>query len=506
MLARARSLSNTQSRCGLAAAIAVTTLLAGCAEGTVREPDARLPVAYEAAQPPEKADPEALDHWWTLYQDAQLTELVEQALRDGPDARDAASRLQQALAVRASALDSYNPQGQLTGSASKSKYYPVRGGALGSLGALGGLGGASGLGATGGLPANESYSLGFNVSWELDLFGRRAAARRSADADLQTARFTYEATRWSLTANVAESLFQARGLAIQLDQAQQTLRIEQQLYDISKARADHGLAPSSDTAQTLANVQAAEAQAQDLTAQLTAARRQLLLLVGRGVDPLASMPTPAQVGATPPVPSAVPGELLARRPDVRAAQARIEAAAGKLALDKRALLPTFTLQPGGSLLQEATSANQALGLWTLAANAAVPVLDRHRLLAQARQQGAVAEQAVLAYEKAVQSAYGDAETAFTFYDSDKKRVAVLTEAEKNAGFAYEAKRTGYSRGLNDLQTALTAEANWRQARLSLASAEVTLMQRSVQVFKALGGGWRPPPVKSANNPGAGAAG
>lgn len=87
--------------------------------------------------------------------------------------------------------------------------------------------------------------------------------------------------------------------------------------------------------------------------------------------------------------------------------------------------------------------------------------------------------------------YGDAEQAFGYYDSDKKRVDMLAQAEKNAAFAYQAKQEGYKRGLNDLNTTLTAEANWRQARLSLAQAQVSLMQRSVQVFKALGGGWAP---------------
>jgi NodT family efflux transporter outer membrane factor (OMF) lipoprotein len=426
----------------------------------------------------------ALDRWWTLYNDAQLTDLVEQALKNSPDSKDALAKLQQAVAVRASALTAYDPQGQIAGSPSHSKYYPLDSGSVPAVAATGG----SGFSPTSFL-IGDTYSLGFNVTWELDLFGRRRAARRQANADLNTARFTYDATRWSLTANVADSLFQARGLAIQLDQANETLRIERQLYDVSKARADHGLSPGSDTAQTLADVQTAEAEARDLTAQLAAARRQLLLLVGRGVDPLASLPMPADVGVPPPVPAAIPGQLLVRRPDVREAQQQVESAAGKLTLDKRALLPTIQLQPGAGLLQEGSSITDLLGYWTLAANATQPVLDRPRLLAQVRQQRAVAEQAVIAYEKAVQTAYGDAEIAFTYYASDKGRVDLLRAAEANAGFAYEAKKTGYSRGLNDLQTALTAEASWRQARLSLASAEVTLMQRSVQVFKALGGGW-----------------
>ncbi|MDB5461500.1 MAG: efflux system, outer rane lipoprotein NodT family [Caulobacteraceae bacterium] len=494
---------------GLLTAAALAPLLAACATGSVRTADTRLPAAYAAPQPQQTAPAAALDQWWTLYNDAQLTALVQQALANSPDARDAASKLDQARAVRQAALYAYNPQGALSASASKSKYNLLDPGAS-SAAALGSLGGLS-SGATGvngaSLLASESYSLGFNVSWELDLFGRRRAARRSADAELRNAEFTYDATRWSLAANVADSLFQARGLAIQLDQANETLRIERQLYDVSKARVDHGLAPSSDAAQTESNLQSAQAQAEALGAQLNAARRQLLLLVGRGVDPLASLPVPAEVGAPPPVPAALPGELLIRRPDVREAQQRVESAAGKLTLNKRALLPTFTLSPGVGLLQEGASAAGRLSFWSLAASAAMPVLDRPRLLSLVHQQRDVAEQAVIAYEKSVQTAYGDAENAFGYYDSDKRRVALLIAAEKNANFAYQAKQTGYRRGLNDLQSTLTAEANWRQARVSLASAQVTLMQRSVQVFKALGGGWSPDtPIPRLSDIQGGAAG
>ena len=477
---RGRRLLDSRLLRGLVAVAATAPFATACATGSVRTADTRLPPAYEAPQPADKAAAIALDSWWTLYNDTQLTGLIEQALTNSPDAKDAASKLEQALAVRQAALYSYNPQGNPSASISKPTYNSLNP----ASSSIPGFNPVQFLGI-------QTESLGFQVSWEVDLFGRRAAARRSANADLSNARFTYDATRWSLAASVADSLFQARGLAIQLDQANETLRIERQLYDSSKARADHGLAPSSDTAQTLANVQGAEAQAEGLTAQLAAARRQLLLLVGRGIDPLASLPMPAEVGAPPPVPRAIPGELLVRRPDVREAQERVESAAGKLTLNKRALLPTFTFQPSGGLTEQGSGPNTQFSYWTLAGNIAMPVLDRPRLLSLVRQQRAVAEQAVIAYEKSVQTAYTDAETAFTYYDSDKKRVALLVQAEKNAGFAYQAKQMGYTRGLNDLQTTLTAEANWRQARLALAQAEVSLMQRSVQVFKALGGGWAP---------------
>ena len=129
--------------------------------------------------------------------------------------------------------------------------------------------------------------------------------------------------------------------------------------------------------------------------------------------------------------------------------------------------------------------------WSIGANLAQPILDRPRLIAQIHAQRAVAEQDVIAYEKAVQTAYGDVETAFTYLDSDARRVRMLSEAERRAESAYEKARLGYARGLNDLTVALQAETTWRNVRTQLSSAQITLMQRSVQAFKAVGGGWSP---------------
>ncbi len=120
-----------------------------------------------------------------------------------------------------------------------------------------------------------------------------------------------------------------------------------------------------------------------------------------------------------------------------------------------------------------------------------PILDRPRLIAAIHAQRAVAEQDVIAYEKAVQSAYSDVETAFIYLDSDGRRVRMLTEAEARAKSAYEKARLGYAHGLNDLTTALQAETTWRGVESQLSSAEISLMERSVQAFKALGGGWSP---------------
>ncbi len=218
------------------------------------------------------------------------------------------------------------------------------------------------------------------------------------------------------------------------------------------------------------------------------------MLVGRGADPLDSLPTPASAGAPPQVPASVPGELLATRPDVREAAEKLKSASGTLKLDELALFPKFTLQPGAGL-SSSVQFGSALttDFWSIGLGAAQPILDLPRLKAEIRAQGARADQAAIAYEKTVQTAYGEAENALVGLSSDEARIRLLTTGEIQAHSALDASRRGYAAGFTDLTAVLTAERTWRSARTALTSAEVQALRRSVQAFKALGGGWAPPP-------------
>jgi NodT family efflux transporter outer membrane factor (OMF) lipoprotein len=461
--------------------LAAAPLLAGCTGmAKVRAPDARPPAAYEAHRPEAKdVSATALDAWWTLYDDAQLSDLIDRAFAHSPDARDGVAKLRQAAAIREqSRAQIFMPTGNPSATATRT-YTDILDQPSGGFGSFNQLGYAN------------SGNANFNVSWELDLFGRRVSQSVAANSDFQAAAYTYAATRTALAANVAQSLFQLRGLALQLQDAQEASRIDDELLNIAQVKVDRGLAAGGDLDQAVANAESAKAQVQGLTAQITAAQRALLVLVGQGFDPAESIRPDGALGAPPPVPDAVPGELLRRRPDVLVAEQRIRSAAGTLKLDQLALLPTIKLNPGVTLSQTAGPFGATTAAWSIGANLTAPILDRPRLMGQLHAQRAVAEQAVIAYEKAVQTAYADTETAFVYLDSDRRRVVLLTTAEARAQAAYNKSRVGYARGLNDLQTALVAETTWRNIRGQLSAAKSTLLQRSVQVFKALGGGWTP---------------
>jgi multidrug efflux system outer membrane protein len=464
-------------------------LLAGCALGpTVPKPDTHLPVAFEA--PTDVTQPGVpLDHWWTAYNDPQLESLIQLALVNAPDARTAYAKLEDALAVRAGALTSYNPQGAFQGSATDT-YTDV-------------IAGPKPIVIAPGVPpisftnagSTQNYLANFDVSWEIDVFGRKRAARGKANADLAVARLDDAATITELEASVADQLFQARGLAIQLDDAREANSIDEQLADIARKKSDHGLGSSADADQAAATAAQSAAQVSDLEGQLHAARRTLLVLVGKGAEPLATLPADAQAGTPPAVPVTVPSELLARRPDVREAAQQIRSASGQLKLDELALFPKFTLSPGVGLTSEPLfGADLTSDVWSIGFGMVQPILDLPRLKTVIRSRGAQADEAVIAYEKAVQTAYGESENALVQLSADEQQVRILTTGEAQARSAYDAARKRYAYGIDDLTSTLSAERTWRTTRTALSSAQVQALRRSVTAFKALGGGWTPGPV------------
>jgi NodT family efflux transporter outer membrane factor (OMF) lipoprotein len=468
--------------------IVLAALLCACAGVGHRAPDVRLPARYEAPTGAQALAPVELDRWWLLFHDPDLNALEDQAFHGGPDARTAAARLLEAKATRDSQTAQTLPTGDIAGKVSREQATNL-GSESNQLFPVGGT--------------TDSQTLNFNVSWELDLFGRLAVARKVANADLAAARFNIEGTRASLAAGVADNYFQARGFAIQLADARESVRIQGELESVAQRKAALGLGAASDADRIAGELSQAQAQVEDLQAQLHAAQRQLLILVGLGVAPTASLPVNAQADDPPPVPLATPGDLLTRRPDVREAEAHLRAQAGTGKLRHLAIFPTFTLlpglglsrtvSPGVSFIPPATlvpaQQTTSLGFWSLGVGVSVPVLDIPKLLYDAKAEDARTEQAVIAYEKTVQTAYGEAENALTNLAAGERAVSVLEAGEARAKRASDAAARRYAMGLDDVTAALSAEQAWRTTRSALTGERVQALRRAVQTYKALGGGW-----------------
>lgn len=451
-------------------------------------PDSRLPAAYGAPAGTPLA-PAQLDRWWLLFNDTALNALEDEAFRTGPDALTAAARVLEAKATRDSQIAQTLPTGNLAGNVSDERAH--------NIGA-----GSNSLFPIGGEILSETASL--KVSWELDLFGRLGEARKVAKATLATTRFNIEGSWASLAASVADNYFLANGLMIQIDDARETVRIESNLQRVAQEKADLGLGAAADADRIAGDVAKANAQLQDLESQLHAARRQILILIGRNGVTTDSLNLSGLAADAPPTPSAIPGDLLARRPDVREAESRLLAELGTARLRHLAIFPTITILPQIGLsrnVQPSVSYNAAtnslmpfqqatsLGYWTWAGGVTVPFFDIPRLLFDAKAEDARSRQAAVAYEKTVQTAFGEAENALVNLEAGRRAAAILTDGEARAHRAYNAAQTRYSMGLDDLTSALSAEQAWRATRTALTSERVQALRRAVTTYKALGGGW-----------------
>jgi NodT family efflux transporter outer membrane factor (OMF) lipoprotein len=449
---------------------------------------ASLPAAYEASLGPALA-PATLDRWWLLFQDPVLDALEDEAFATAPDALTAETRIVEAHATRNSEIAQTLPTGHIAGNISDQRSHNI-GGTQNTLLPVGG--------------EFEMETVNLQPSWEIDLFGRLAQARKIARADLAAARFNIEGSRASLAASVADDYFVATGLLLQIEDARETLRIQTNLERIAREKADLGLGAASDADRVAGDVAQAEAQIEDLESQLHAARRQLLVLIGRAGASVDSIHLKSDVAEAPPPPQSLPSELLARRPDVREAEARLRSEAGTARLRHLAIFPTFTFLPELGLsrtVEPSVGFNPAtntlfpirqttsLGYWTWGGSVTVPLFDIPKLLYDAQAEDARTREAAIAYEKIVQTAFGEAENALVNLAAGRRAAAVLADGEVRAHAASDAAQTRYAMGLDDLTSALSAQQAWRTLHLALTTERVAALRRAVAAYKALGGGW-----------------
>lgn len=451
--------------------LAVSALaLAACAPGVhISDPVTTLPPQFEA---PAGARAEALDldRWWLAFDDPQLARLIDSALERSTTARLAITRLEQARAIRSLARAGTLPSGSITASATEQGSERLWGAGISS-------------------PGQESYSVNFLPSWELDLFGRLSAIREQADVDRAAATYDFHAARMALVADVAGSLFQARGIAVDLETARQTREISARLAQTARIGVERGLTSGQDLARLEADAASSAAEVTRLEAELQAAKRSLLILVGTPEAPTQSLEIAATLETPPKLPEVTPGILLARRPDVLSAGLALQSAILDARIDRLALFPRFGISPGLGLTANGSPGGGGTGIWSLAANLTMPVLDRARLLAQFRLSEARGEEAVVGYERTVQTAFGEAENALVRLQAARARMDKLEEAEERSRTAYDIATRGYRAGLTDLTTLLQTQRTWLQARAALNQGRLALLTGTVTTVRALGGGW-----------------
>ena len=457
----------------LAVALAAAVVLAGCSHTTSFTPPlsgASVPTAWHAAQSaPQQQAPEDLARWWQRMGDAQLTALIEQALQANPSVIGAQAAVRQARATRD----------------------------VQAAGLLPSAGASAGVGRSrqGNNDARNSYSAGLDASWEPDWWGAQGNRVDASEASARAAQATLESTQVSLAAEVAQTYVTLRGQQDRLRIAEQNLALQRQTQQITEWRVQAGLATSLEAEQARQSTSQTAAQVPALQASLAQSRHALSILTGQAPAALES-----QLQAIQPVPQApvdlamaLPADTLRQRPDVRAAQYRVEAALATLSAQEVANYPSLRLSGslGLSALTLGALTNGASVAASMAAGLSATLFDGGANRAQIRAQSAAVEQAQATYQSTVLTALQEVEDALVQLQGDKERLLRLREAEAAARNASLLANQRYQSGLIDFQTVLDTQRTLLSSQDSVSTVAASISSDHIRLYKALGGGWTP---------------
>lgn len=487
--------------------------LAACAVGPNYRKPLTPPTAIGLFQTPTGSltqRGEARDNWWTLYDDANLDRLVREAFAANTDLRQAIARLAQARGVlretRAQSLPAtlvsggarYR-RGTITGAGAATG---ITGSGLGSIseGSTGtSQSGSGNSDVAGGSDTNARmiYSGGFDVAYELDLFGRirRSVEAARADAAAQAAAADY--VRVSVAAETTRDYVDACAAAEEIDVAKRSLAVAQQSLELYRRRQRLGALTPFDVDRVAALERQAAAAIPPLENGRRAALFNLALVTGK---------TPAEIDdaaarclAPPrllsPIPVGDGASLIARRPDVREAERTLAAQTARIGVATADLYPRISL--GGSVAANGPSVGSAVSRTGLsfALGPLVSWTFPNTLAARARidQARAVAAGALAAFDGAVLGALSETERALSAYASEADRNVALRAARDRQQEAFNLLAKRAQLGAEEPIDVLDTERTYIQAQADLANSDAALVDDSVAVFRALGGGWQSDP-------------
>nr|WP_310524846.1 TolC family protein [Polymorphobacter sp.] len=462
--------------------LASLLLLAACAVGPDYTPAPTPPAgnaAFTAATPKTATTATAPDAWWRLYNDPVLDDLIAQAFAANTDLRVATANLRRARAVLTEARGARLPSTTISGSAVEARQTVST--------------------INGPVPfSSEFYRLGFDASYEIDLYGGVTRSIQAARADAEAEAAARDTAVISVAAETARAYADACSAARQLAVAERSLKLQTDSFDLTERRVAAGRDSPLDSARARAQLESTRATLPTFAAGRRSALYRLAVLTGKPPsqpDARAALcTTPPRL--TQPIPAGDGAAMLKRRPDVRRADRQLAAATARIGVATADLYPQISL--GGSLTGQGTTpgavfSNNGFGFsigpfisWTF------PNIIAAR--ARINQSKASAEAALATFDGTVLTALQETETALSDYAGTLQRNAALTSARDQSLEAARIVRLRYTAGAENFLAVLDAERTLATADAALAQADATLTTNQIAVFKSLGGGWETVPL------------
>ncbi len=462
------------------AALAASLMLAGCANFNIftpfERPQAEMPAAWPGL--PENAKAYDTAHWWSVYGDAQLDKLIDEALAHNHDIELAAARIDEARARLVLADAERDPTATVGFRPSITR--TTKRGAVPTF--------------PGQHFTNTDYRATVNASYEIDLWGKLRGATEVARANLFASEAARDTVKNTLTAQVAQGYFALLALDAQLETSHRTEQTRQDALKLQQLRMKSGVTSEFEVRQVEADLAAVQAQIPALERSRTEQENALAVLLGRSPRDImegtiargqSSLPTEAVV------PAGLPSELLLRRPDLRQAEQQLIAAHGNVGVARTAYYPSISLTGyfGGESKSLADLFIGPARIFQFAAALVQPIFDGKRIGASVDAAKAQEQQAIAQYRQAIANAFSDVRNALVAQQKAQEiRTAELAHVDALQK-SYALAKLRYENGVASQLDLLDAERNLLQAQLNLAEAERAQRAAVSDLFKAMGGGW-----------------
>ena len=458
-------------------------LLSACTVGpNYHRPVVQTPTAFhgESDSQQTQAQTESFADlpWWQVFHDTQLQELIRTALKQNYDLQLAVERVNSARAqvgiVRANQFPQVSVDPTFSGGKTDQ-----------------------------GIKSNI-FSLAADVIFQVDLFGRYRRATEAARAQLLGTQDAQQTVILTLVSDVASNYFLLRDLDLQLQITNQTVRTQEDSVKLTELRLSHGVGTSLDVLQARQVLDTANAQIPDLERQIGQTEDAINILLGnypqgvlRGTTLGIQTPNGWQWSETlpPQLPAGLPSALLERRPDIRTAEQILVAANANIGVAKAMFFPQISLLGfGGGAWGHSSFLGSTipvpLGIGSYAASATQPIFQGGALRNNLRYAKSQERHALISYQQTIQRAFGDVSDALIGYEKYHGVRERQEQTVKDLQESVDVSLMRYRGGTAAYLEVLDSQRSLFQAELTLAQARNNEYQSLVQLYKALGGGWK----------------
>ena len=417
--------------------------------------------------------------WWAAFDDPVLVSLVERAIESNLDLKLAESRIRQARAARGVSIAGLGPVVN-AGSSFQRSFSSPGGNQGGKTNASEGV-------------ISDLYQIGFDASWELDIFGGVRRGVEATDADLLAAVEGRNGVLVTLAAETAVNYINLRGFQQQILIARNNLLAQQHSAELTRKIYLAGLTGALDTVNADAQAATTAAQIPVLESLAQQAIYSLSLLVAREPGALLSeLSAPSPIPAAPPsVPAGVPSELLRRRPDIRGAEAGIHAATARIGVATADLFPKFTLSGAAGFQNNDFNSwlNWANRFWSFGPSVNWQIFNTGKTLSNIELTKTLQEQSFISYRQTVLTALQEVDNALIASAKERDHYQALSNAVDANRKAVLLATQLYTHGQTDFLNVLLAQRSLYASEDALAQSTRTVSTNIVALYKALGGGW-----------------